>query len=198
MDEAKLNGSGVVDPTAYTAIRRTEGSNEVYPGDIWRTENSQGKKLTVLVIAVSGTICIGLNLQEDGDFDNRVSVTVNGREMATNCAMLSFRFNNLLTEMVGTITEPRLKRILKRVGEVLGIDPDEDLREEVKRLREANTGSCESFECRRDMRQEQIDRLRLQFEIEKREAEIATLQRRIENMEGRIIEYELQRLQGEA
>lgn len=198
MDEAKLNGSGVVDPTAYTAIRRTEGSNEVYPGDIWRTENSQGKKLTVLVIAVSGTICIGLNLQEDGDFDNRVAVTVNGREMATNCAMLSFRFNNLLTEMVGTITEPRLKRILKRVGEVLGLDPDEDLREEVKRLREANTGPCESFECRRDMRQDQIDRLRLQFEIEKREAEIATLQRRIENMEGRIIEYELQRLQGEA
>lgn len=196
MDEARVNGSGANDPTAYQAISRAEGTKEVYPGDIWRTENAAGRSLIVLVIAVSENICIGLNLQDDVDCSNRVAVDVNGRMMATNCAMVSFRFNNLLTEMIGTITAPKLESIRRRVGDVLEIPTDDqDLRDELAKCQAMlKSKGCESQECARDWRQEKIDRLRCEFELQKKEIEIATLRRQIEALETRIIDNELQRL----
>lgn len=205
MDE-RLNGSGVKDLTAYTAIIRAEGrddNSDVYPGDVWTSENSSGFEREVFILAVNGNIVTVLGLIPDCDCENRVAVEVDGRTLVSNLAMMQYAYTSSLKKHLGQVSADRLGKIKSRLASVLGISAT-DQSEEVKSLKEELAAmqekyakkvcECTSIECKRDVKKEAEERMRREFAIEERDCEIKLLKLRIEALQERIINAEMQRL----
>lgn len=211
MDE-RLNGSGVKDLTAYNAIIRAEGrddNGDVYPGDVWTSENSSGFERDVFILAVNGNIVTVLGLIPDCDCENRVAVEVDGRTLVSNLAMMQYAYTSSLKKHLGQVSADRLGKIKGRLAAVLGLpqvintvtDDDEnriaELEAELADMQEKyakKVCECTSIECKRDVKKEAEERMRREFAIEERDCEIKLLKLRIEALQERIIDAEMQRL----
>lgn len=206
MDENALNGSGVPDGTAFRAILNVEGhvaDCKAYAGEIWLRETITGSESTALILAVNGNIATCLGLIPDTNTDNKITVEANGKVMCSNAAMMQYCYTTALTEKVGDISDKRLSDVMAKIADILRIDyVMRDVKQEndelYAELQAKKSCECTSIECRRDVREEAITRLRNNFELQNKEFEIGALRRQIEALERRIIDGELQRLFGEA
>lgn len=200
MDE-RLNGSGVPDTTAYKAILNAEGSDadsKATAGEIWLRETLTGSESMSLILAVNGSIATCLGLIPDINTENKITVDVNGKLMCSNAAMMQYCYTNALTEKVGDVSGKKLSDIMAKVADILRIDyVMKDLKQENEELYaelQAKKCECTSIECKRDVRQETIEKLRYEFRLQEKELEVGLLRRRIEALESRIIDGELQRV----
>ena len=100
---AYKNSEGYADPTAYEAIR-----GMAKPGEIWTY-----KEREVLIIKNQGSYC---NILQLGSY-KKDSVEVAGRYAQPG--MLSYAFNDLLTECVQKLTNEEFETICDEVAEAL-------------------------------------------------------------------------------
>ena len=208
MDDVRVNGSGVNDPTAYSAIVRAEGTevqSDIAEGEIWSTETSTGFEKIELIVAVNDNIASALTLVENDRTPNAINAEVDGKTLYSNAAMLHFAFATNLKKKIGEVSSQKLRRIREKIAEVLGVpnikaemarndrlEAENDRLE--KELAEAKNCKCTSVECKRDVKSETEARLRCEFLLEERDLTIEMLKRQISMLQERIIDGELSRL----
>lgn len=103
---AYRNSEGYADPTAYEAV-----CGMAKPGEIWTY-----KEREVLIVKNQGTYC---NILQLGAF-KKGCIEVAGRY--ANPGMLSYAFNDLLTECVQKLTSEEFEAICEDVADALEID----------------------------------------------------------------------------
>lgn len=102
---AYKNGEGYADPTAYEAVR-----GMAKPGEIWSYKDKE-----VLIVRNQGTYC---NILQLGPF-KKGSVDVAGRY--ANPGMLSYAFNDMLTECVWKVSNEEFEAICDEIAEALNL-----------------------------------------------------------------------------
>lgn len=117
--ELWLNGSGYPDPTAYKAMKgMVDMENRV--GEVWEVNTHKGTK-TVLVVANKEDAFTFLELfDEEKEFAD-ITVTVNGKEMYTNSAMMTYGFENRFAEYVATLSDDDFGNVLQTIGRTFDI-----------------------------------------------------------------------------
>lgn len=98
------NSEGYADPTAYEAIR-----GMAKPGEVWKYKGRE-----VLIVKNQGSYS---NILQLGDY-KKGSVCVGGRLYAQP-GMLSYAFNDLLTERVETLAADDFNEIVQEVADAL-------------------------------------------------------------------------------
>lgn len=102
---AYKNSEGYADPTAYDAIR-----GMAKPGEIWKY-----KEREILIIKNQGSYC---NILQLGSY-KKGSIEVAGRY--AQAGMISYAFNDLLSECVEKLTDADFASICEDVSEALGM-----------------------------------------------------------------------------
>ena len=116
--ELWLNGSGYPDPTAYNAMKGRVDMERV--GEVWEINTHKGTK-TVLVVANKEDAFTFLELfDEEKEFAD-ITVTVNGKEMYTNSAMMTYGFENRFVDKVATLSDDDFGNVLQTIGRTFDI-----------------------------------------------------------------------------
>lgn len=97
------NSEGYADPTAYEAIR-----GMAKPGEIWVYKDRE-----ILIVKNQGSYC---NVLQLGSY-KKGCIDINGRYAQPG--MISYAFNNLLTERVETLSDDKINTILQEVADAL-------------------------------------------------------------------------------
>ena len=122
-NELLRNGSGYVDPTAYTALLEVQkGENmDKRTGEIWEVQYNNGYVKECIVIADHGSCCTILQLRDDDD-KGFCDLEVNCRGIRfADSRKPQYAFDNALVSFVRKLSDQEFDTIKNKVAASLGI-----------------------------------------------------------------------------